>query len=41
MIDEALGTAAPANDLTGDGIVNVVDVQIVIDTALGMACPAS
>jgi hypothetical protein len=31
---------APAvNDLTHDGVVNVVDVQKVINAALGLGCP--
>jgi hypothetical protein len=30
---------APAlNDMNGDGVVNVVDVQIVINAALGLGC---
>ena len=38
MINEALGQAAPANDLNDDGVVNVVDVQIDIDGALMLGC---
>jgi hypothetical protein len=38
MINEALGAAPPVNDLNGDGRVNVNDVQIVIDAALGQGC---
>src|SRR5580658_2600285 len=38
-INEALGTASPANDLTGDGVVNVADVQIVLGVVLGYPCP--
>jgi len=38
MINEALGMAAPGNDLNGDGAVSVVDIQIVIDAALGLGC---
>jgi alpha-tubulin suppressor-like RCC1 family protein len=34
-INEALGVAA-ANDLNGDGVVNAVDVQIVINAVLGL-----
>ena len=30
-----------SNDLNGDGAVNVVDAQIVIDAALGLGCKAS
>jgi hypothetical protein len=38
LIDEALGVAPAANDLNGDGVVNAVDVQIVINAALGLGC---
>jgi uncharacterized repeat protein (TIGR03803 family) len=38
MIDEALGLSPAANDLNGDGVINIVDVQISISTALGTAC---
>jgi hypothetical protein len=41
MINEALGQMAPLNDLNGDGVVNVVDVQIVIDAVLNLGCSAS
>jgi hypothetical protein len=41
MIKEALDTATPVDDLNGDSVVNVVDVQIVINGALGVPCPAS
>jgi YD repeat-containing protein len=40
VVNEALGTASPANDLNRDGVVNVVDVQIDIDAALGLGCVA-
>jgi hypothetical protein len=30
--------AAAANDLNSDGVVTVVDVQIVIDVALSLGC---
>lgn len=33
MINEALGAAPAANDLNGDGVVNAVDVRIVITSA--------
>jgi hypothetical protein len=35
-----LGTAAAVNDLNGDGVVNITDVQIEINAALGLACSA-
>jgi hypothetical protein len=40
MIDQVLGTARAANDLNGDGEVNSVDVQIVLNAALGPGCAA-
>jgi uncharacterized repeat protein (TIGR01451 family) len=41
MINEALGTILPNQDLNGDGVVNVVDVQIVMNAALGLGCTVS
>lgn len=38
IVNEALGSQAPANDLNSDGVVNVVDVQIDIAAALGQPC---
>jgi thermitase len=38
MINEALGVAAPANDLNSDGLVNIADIEIVINSALGRGC---
>ena len=38
MVNEALGVLSGANDLNGDGVVNVVDVQVVINFALGLGC---
>lgn len=38
MINEALGTSPAADDLNGDGVVNVVDVQIVSDAVLDLGC---
>ncbi|HUB79014.1 MAG TPA: hypothetical protein VMB03_09475 [Bryobacteraceae bacterium] len=38
MINEALGAAYPADDLNHDGIVNVIDIQIVLNAALGNGC---
>jgi hypothetical protein len=40
IIDQALGTVRAVNDLNGDGAVNVVDVQIEINAALGVGCSA-
>jgi YD repeat-containing protein len=40
IVNEALGSQAPANDLNSDGMVNVVDVQIDIAAALGQPCVA-
>jgi uncharacterized repeat protein (TIGR01451 family) len=41
IVNEALGLAPPANDLNGDTIVNVLDVQIVVNAVMGMGCSAS
>jgi len=38
MINEALGVAPPINDSNGDGVVNVVDIQIVINAVLNLGC---
>jgi hypothetical protein len=40
MINEVLGVAPPANDLNADGVINVVDLQIVTNAAVGLACAA-
>jgi hypothetical protein len=39
-INEVLGTTSPGNDLNGDGIVNLVDVQIVVSAAITSMCKA-
>jgi uncharacterized repeat protein (TIGR01451 family) len=41
LINEALGIAPPANDMNGDTMVNVLDVQIVLNAAMGLGCTAS
>jgi hypothetical protein len=41
MVNEALGVAAPLNDLNADSTVNVVDVLIAINAALGLGCSAA
>jgi uncharacterized repeat protein (TIGR01451 family) len=38
MIDEALGKNSPVNDLNGDGVVNVVDIEIVTYAVLHQVC---
>jgi hypothetical protein len=38
LINEMLGKSPPANDINGDGVVNVIDVQIVIDAVLTSVC---
>jgi hypothetical protein len=38
MINEALGVMSATHDLNGDGMVNVVDIQIVINAALSLGC---
>jgi hypothetical protein len=40
IVNEALGSALPANDVNGDGAVDVLDVQLVINAALGLGCLA-
>jgi hypothetical protein len=36
--NQALGITAPVNDLNGDKVVNVVDIQIVMNAALKLGC---
>ncbi len=36
--NEAVGAAPAVNYLDGDGAVNVVDIQIVINAVLGRGC---
>jgi hypothetical protein len=38
MINEALGADSAVSDLNGDGAVNVVDIQLVMNAVLGMQC---
>jgi len=38
IINEALGSVSPANSLNNDGVINVVDIQIVINAAVGLGC---
>jgi len=40
IFKQAMGTAPPLNDLNYDGVVNVVDVQILLNAALQLACSA-
>jgi YD repeat-containing protein len=40
LINEALGAAKANNDLNGDGVVDVVDIEIDINAALGFVCVA-
>ena len=39
-IDQALGTFAPSDDLDGDRVWNVLDVQMVANAALQLGCAA-
>jgi hypothetical protein len=39
MINEALGVAAASDDLNGDGVVNIIDVQLEINATLTGSCP--
>jgi uncharacterized protein (TIGR03437 family) len=38
IVNQALGKAPAANDVNRDGVVNVIDVQIVINAVLGLGC---
>jgi hypothetical protein len=38
IVNQALGIAPPTNDMNSDGVVNVIDVQMAIATAMGSAC---
>jgi hypothetical protein len=40
IIDEALGLIPAVHDLNQDGVVNLLDVQVVINAALGLGCAA-
>jgi hypothetical protein len=40
LVNESLGGATAAHDLNKDGVINVADIQIVIDAALGLPCKA-
>jgi hypothetical protein len=40
MVNEALGVLPANNDLNLDGVVNVVDIQIVLNAALNLGCSA-
>ena len=40
LINEALGASSATDDLNGDGVVNVTDVQIELNAALGLGCSA-
>jgi hypothetical protein len=41
IVNEALGAATLKNDLNNDGVINVIDLQIVINSALNMGCSGS
>jgi hypothetical protein len=38
IINQALGASAAVSDLNHDGTVNVTDVEIVVNAALGLGC---
>jgi hypothetical protein len=38
LVSQALGLSQAANDLNGDGMVNVVDVQIALNDGIGLGC---
>jgi len=41
IIDEALGVKAAANDLNGDGVVNLVDIQMDVNAIRGLGCASN
>jgi len=41
ILNEALGLASPLNSLQGGGVVNIVDVQILVNAVLGLGCSRS
>ena len=41
ITNEALGIASPLHDMNGDGRVNLVDLQIVLNAALQKGCSAN
>jgi hypothetical protein len=40
-MNEALGAISPVHDLNGDRTVNLVDVQLVVNAAVGFGCLAN
>jgi hypothetical protein len=40
IINEALGAAQSIDDLNGDHVVNLVDIQIILNAALNRGCTA-
>lgn len=38
IVNEGMGTVVANNDLNGDGMVNVVDIQRVIGASLNLSC---
>jgi hypothetical protein len=40
MLKQSLGISAPNNDLNGNGTVNVVDIETVVNAALQSSCEA-
>ena len=41
LVSEALGVVTPAHDLNSDGVLNIVDLQIMTNWTLGLGCGAS
>jgi len=41
IMNEVLGVVSPVHDLNGDGAVNVVDIQLVVNAAVGFGCLAN
>ncbi len=38
MLNQVLGASPATNDLNGDGVVNVADIQLVVAAAMGLGC---
>jgi hypothetical protein len=38
IVNQALGVSPPANDVTGDGAVNILDIEVEVNAVLGLGC---
>ena len=41
IVKEASGAVSPVHDLNGDRTINIVDVQLVVNAAVGFGCMAN